>query len=390
MLRKHRDLLISVVVGVLLVSGAKGQQPLNDADSKRIAHLLDTDRSPDLLQCTIQPVKPMLDFAFRLDVGYIVTCPSLQFEGHASNVAIFARVTPEGGKPLMLGQGYDLFVVPAKSSIHQDNIQMSGGFAAGEGKYQVEVLVGDKETGRTSRKSWSVRVKRSHQQRAEQVAIPPGTIFPLGVRPWPIKTDTTGKGLRVTVLLNAAPASPWVTRLRAWDRTFLVESLSSLLKQIPCASVRLRAFNLQQQVELFRQDQFDDAGFTKLEDALEKLELGTISYQALQQRRRWLDMLMGYAREELIAATPSDVVIFLGPWRYFGGEIPRDQIPTHETPEPRFYYFEYFPYWLRSHPPDALGTLTKGLDGTIYEMNSPADLVHSVQKMLAKVENRNK
>ena len=179
------------------------------------------------------------------------------------------------------------------------------------------------------------------------------------------------------------PRSP---KLRVWDRAFLVESLSSLLEQIPCTSVRLRAFNLDQQREIFRQDQFDDAGFQKLEDALQALELGTVSYQVLQQRQGWREMLLRYAHEELIAAEPSDVAIFLGPWTHHLGAFAHDATPGRETPNPHFYYFEYFPFWMRAHSPDALGMLTKRLDGTVYELASPADLARSVQKMLARVE----
>ena len=46
---------------------------------------------------------------------------------------------------------------------------------------------------------------------------------------------------------------------------------------VPCASVRLRAFNLAQQRESFHQDQFDDAGFTQLSESMRTLELGTAS-----------------------------------------------------------------------------------------------------------------
>jgi hypothetical protein len=148
----------------------------------------------------------------------------------------------------------------------------------------------------------------------------------------------------------------------------------------------LRAFNLSQQRELFRQNQFDDAGFVRLEDALQTLELGTVPYLVLQQRQGWLEMLLRYAHEELVAADPSDVVIFLGPWVPYSKGFSRDRIPGRETPNPHFYYFEYFPFRLRAHPADALGMLTKRLDGTVYEIASPADLARSVQKMLARMQ----
>jgi hypothetical protein len=384
---KSRLLLVSLSIWVLTVPQVKGQEPLNAADSEKIGRFLDSDRSPDLLHCSIQPRKPTLDFAFRFDVGYIVTCSLSRFGGRASKVFVFARVTPEGGKSLLLGEPYRLPEATAatKSSKLKRDVQMSGGFAVGEGQYQVEVLVADQETGRTSRKRWRARVARS--KGAAQVAVLPGSVIPIGVRPWPVKMDTNGKGLRVTVLLDAAPLNPRNPALRAWDRALLLGSLSSLLKQIPCASVRLRAFNLDQQRELFRQDQFDDAGFIKLAESLRTLELGTVSYRVLQQRQGGLDLLLDYANRELIAADPSDAVIILGPRTRYFAEVPRGKLKGRETSNPHFYYFEYFPGYFRgSQFPDALSSLTKRLDGTVYEIFSPGDLARSIQKMLTRVQ----
>jgi hypothetical protein len=388
---KSRLLLVSLSLWVLAVPPVNGQEPLNPADSERVGRFLDSNRSPDLLHCSIQPRKPTLDFALRFDVGYIVSCSLSRFGGRASRIFVFARVTPAGGKSLSFREAYRLAEATAatKSSNLKQNVQMSGGFAVGEGQYQVEVLVVDQETGRTSRKRWRVRVARRRSQGAGPVALPPGSVIPMGVRPWPIKMDTSGKGLRVTILLDAAPLNPRNAALRAWDRAFLLGSLSSLLKQIPCASVRLRAFNLDQQREFFRQDQFDDAGFMELAESLRRLELGTVSYRVLQQRQGWLDLLLDYANRELIAADPSDAVIILGPRTRYLAEVPRSKLKERETLNPHFFYFEYFPGYVRgSQLPDALSSLTKRLDGTVYEIFSPGDLARSIQKMLTQVKPR--
>jgi hypothetical protein len=388
---KSRLLLASLSIWVLAVPQVKGQAPLNATDSERIGRLLDRGRSPDLLHCSIQPRRPTLDFAFRFDVGYIVTCALSQFGGRASKIFVIARVTPEGGKPQLLGEAYRLPEATAgtKASNLKQDVQMSGGVSVGEGQYQVEVWVADQETGRTVRKRWRARVARSRSQGAAEVAVPTGSVLPLGVRPWPIKMDTSGKGLRITVLLDAAPLNPRSSSLRAWDRAFLLASLSSLLKEIPCASVRLRAFNLDQQREFFRQDQFDDAGFMELEESLRTLELGTVSYRVLQRRQGWFDLLLDYANRELIAPDPSDAVIILGPRTRYYAEVPRSKLKGRETPNPHFFYFEYFPrFWRTSHFPDAISSLTKRLDGTVYEIFSPGDLARSIQKMLTRVQPR--
>jgi len=382
-------LLVTLSLWVLPVPPVKGQEPLNAADSEKVRRFLDSNRSPNLLHCSIQPRKPMLDFAFRFDVGYIVGCPLSAFGGRASRIFVFARVTPEGGKPLTLREAFRLpeATVATKSSNLKQDVQMSGGFAVGEGQYQVEVLVVDQETGRTMRKRWRAQVARSGRQGAAQVAVPPSTVIPLGVRPWPIKIDTSGKGLRLTVLLDAAPLNPRTPALRAWDRAFLLGSLSSLLKQIPCASVRMRAFNLEQQRELFRQDQFDDAGFMELAEALRTLELGTVSYRVLQQRQGGLNLLADYANSELRAADPADAIIILGPATRYFAKVSFTKSKRRESPNPHFYYFEYFPgHWPGSPQPDALASLTTRLEGTVCPIFSPDDLARCVQKVLTRVQ----
>ena len=386
---KYVVLRVSLSIWVLAAAPSTAQEPLNAAESQSIGRVFDNDALPDLLHCSIQARKPMLDFAFRFDVGFVVSCSLARFAGRATKVLIYARITPEGGKPVLLGETYR--VAGAKPEVKarqlKQDIEMSGGFAVGEGRYQVEVLVLDQETARVSSKRWRTSVVRNSVRRAAQIAVPPGTVLPLAARPWPIRMDTSGKGLRITVLLDAAPLNPRTPALRAWDRAFLLGSLSSLLKQIPCASVRLRAFNLDQQRELFRQDQFDDAGFTELAETLRTLELGTVSYHVLQQGAGGLNLLEDYANSELRAEDLSDAVIILGPETRYFATVSLTKFKKRESPNPHFYYFEYFPGHLPgSLEPDALASLTKRLEGTVCPIFSPDDLARCVQKVLTHVQ----
>jgi hypothetical protein len=391
---KSRLLLFALSVWVVVAPQVRGQVPLTAAESEKIEHFLDSDHSPALLDCSIQARKPFLDFTFRFVVGYILSCPLRAFGGRATAIWAFTRVTPEGGKPLILGQSYWLpglspeQAAATNSSKLKGRAEASGGFSVGEGGYRVDLLLVDRETGRTTQKSWRVRVARRHREQAVPVAVPPATVMPMAFQPWPGKLDTSGKGLRLTILLDAAPMNPRAQKLRAWDRTFLLGSLSSLLSLIPCASVRLIAFNFDQQREVFRQDPFDAAGFMKLAEAFRTLELGTISYRVLQKRHGSLEMLVDSANREMTSADPSDVVILLGPHTFYDEQVPRRMLKGRETPYPHFCYFEYFPGYLRwaELPPNTLHNLTKRLDGSVYRIYSPGDLARAVQKMLARVQ----
>jgi hypothetical protein len=81
-------------------------------------------------------------------------------------------------------------------------------------------------------------------------------------------------GIRLTLLLDATATSASQTQL--WDYRFLLIMVKTILGLLPCRSVRIVAFNLDQQVELFRRDGFAADGWKDLEAALKGTQLSTI------------------------------------------------------------------------------------------------------------------
>jgi hypothetical protein len=252
----------------------------------------------------------------------------------------------------------------------------------GEGSYQVEVLTMD-ERGRSYQKHWSIRADRSGAQKQTPLAIPANTVRPMLLQPWDGKLQADGSGIRLTILVDVAPINPYVFKLRAWDRSFLMASLASLLQQTPCAAVRLIAFNLQQQREIFRQDVFNASGFLQLSDAIGSLELGVVSAKTLQNRFGWLEMLARLSNQELISREMSDVVIFLGPATLMDRRVPQEILKPRETANPRFFYFEYYPHWrVGAEFSDSIEYLTKARQGTVFKIHTPGELALAIQKML--------
>ena len=136
----------------LSVSG-NAQSLVSASDTRLVNKYLDQQTlTGDPLHCEIKPMAPLLDFAFRFDIGYIVRCPLKEFEGKESTVLTFVRVVPEGGERTVLGEAYKL---PAASDVMRSRTNIrklkefdfSGGFSAGEGLYVADVLVVDKATG---------------------------------------------------------------------------------------------------------------------------------------------------------------------------------------------------------------------------------------------------
>jgi hypothetical protein len=148
-------------------------------------------------------------------------------------------------------------------------------------------------------------------------------------------------------------------------------------------SVRLIAVDLEQQREIFRRDPFDDAAFRDLSRVLREIETATISVQALKNRNSPA-FLTAIANQELTAADPSDLVVFLGPNARSDASA-RPDLLSKKPGSPPFFYFEYIP-WAGSAFPDAIQNLTKALEGKTFQIHSPAELDQAIQKILTQLK----
>jgi hypothetical protein len=348
--------------------------------------LFDSPLEGKRLNCVVEPRSPFLDFAFRFELGYIIRCPLRDFDGKPSRIASILRVTPEGGQAVLFGQNYRIPGMPrdlaSTTDIRKVNaeISASGVVALGEGKYTVELALMDNRE-RVAHKKWKVTAARKRDEKKVQVMTHPFTATAVSTRLWPAR-PSPGNGVRLTILLDAAPVDPHALKLRAWDRTFLLDSIASVLREIPADRVRVIAFNLDQQEEIFRQDDFDRFGLGRLSRALRKLELGSISYRKLGQPQGWSELLTRLLRDEVEAKQPADAVIFLGPTTRLSDKIPKEALTLSREKRPRFYYLEYFPAWRRgSELPDAIHHLTAQCEGTVLKIHSPGEFAGAIDRL---------
>lgn len=384
MLAKPRLFLL-----LLMAGSAAAQLPLDPKTEKMFARLIENDSKSERLDCSVDTFTPFLDFSFRYEIGYVVRCPVRQFNGKKTALGTILRVKDGKGPLTTLGQFYSVPAIPAELKGKVDlqhlrnEIEFSGVFAAGEGNYEVQLLVFD-EHNRRHRKTWHAKAHPHGDEARANAAMEPGSVAPVSLPPWKgISSD--GTGLKLTVLLDAAPVNPFSLKLRAWDRSFLLGALSSLLRQTPVASVRIIAFNLDQQLEVFREDDFDHTGLHRLSAALNKLELGAVSYRILQQREGWQGLLGALMRDEVFRGRPSDAVVFLGPTiRVDKKVLPGWAASKNDTHAPLF-YLQYSPVPGREFP-DSIQYLVSAYDGTTFHLHSPGDLARAIVKMQGQLE----
>ena len=356
-----------------------------------VTDVFDSSTEHDPLGCTVDPVRPFLDFRFRFEAGYIVRCPVRIFGGKEQKVAALIRVTPEGRPPATLSSLYRVPGLPASIQDKTDlrrvkaEIETSGGFAIGEGRYGIELALLN-DGGRLYRRNWKIEAFRKRAEQHTTVALPPETVSPFSKPSWKGPQAQFGRGLRLTVLLDAAPIDPYALKLRAWDTAFLLDSVSSLLNNLPCQSVRLIGFNLDQGKEVFREEHFNSIGLERLSDSLQSLELGTISYRALQNRNSWADLLTGVSNQEVNSPNPVDAVIFVGPANRIAARIPKEAFDAAKGNKPRFFYLEYFPSWTRGAEfPDAIDHVVAEENGATFKIHAPGELAQAFQKLLGQL-----
>jgi hypothetical protein len=355
--------------------------PTQQATANRI---FDRSLQGNRLKCTIDRENPSLDFTFHFDAGFRISCPVLQFGGQRTRVWVLARVTPEGGTPVLLG----MVTIFRHSAIEPSLLartgtrvffHVSGGFSVGEGRYRVEVALSDSQN-RICRRAW--RIKIPHRwQNAVPAVLAANQVAPLSIPPWhgPQHKD----GLRLAILLSAASHNPRAPRLGAGYQMMLLQILSTLLQQVPCKSVRLVAFNLDQERVIYRADSFESTGFDDLQRAFNGLNLGVVSVQTLRKRDEWANMLTTLANQQLTAQPPPDAVIILGRSFRYVRKLPREMMMFHYEGMPGFFYFENGPDNLF---PDSLSFLIKSLKGKTYRVSTPHDLSAAIEKMLAHVQ----
>jgi hypothetical protein len=220
-----------------------------------------------------------------------------------------------------------------------------------------------------------------------RLAVPASTATAFPASSWNGKpSGPRVPGSRITILLDAVPINPYATKLRAWDRSFLLGALSSLLRETPAENVRVVAFNLDQQREIFRDEHFDAEGFAKLSRSLDNLELGTVSYKALR-KDGWAELLARLVNQEILRQDPSGTVVFLGPSTRNINKVPPTMLLPRKNDSPQFFYLEYFPVWrVGSEFPDAIHHATNACKGTVLKIHSPGEFAEAMRKVNERMQ----
>jgi len=330
--------------------------------------------------------KPQLDFLFRYEARFDISCPLGGAMLPGTSWLAFMRITNQLGKPKLMGEEFDIPQISRDATGEFDaplsglDVSLSGGFALGPGKYVVEIAL-TSPRGNAFLGRWRVKCGEDKAERHTPSALESGAVEPFQGASW--DGALAKRGLRLTVLLHVdMPGSWWAARFNMFNtsnREYLLQSLASLLHQLPVQSVDLIAFSLDGQTVFFQRNSLDAAGFLELKKAVEQEKFDTVSYQALR-KGSWAKFLVDLMRRQADSAQPPDAMVFIGPWGSHANEkLPQNLLGKLEFHNIRIFDLDYCKQ--TGTLPDGIERITKELHGTDYPIDSPRDLAHSIEAM---------
>jgi hypothetical protein len=395
--------LLLTLVGLL--APAEAQELISPQLLDHVNELFDRRLGEGSLKCHVRSWGPLLAFNQEYKAGFVIS-PNMAQLSLGEKLVAYLRVTPEQRDPVLLTVNFDLPVsLPSVPTGQPFNFGLAGEFAVGEGRYTVELLLVD-EKGRGFYDQW--RLKTGSHTAASP--LKPLTVSPLLPDSWDGKLDP--KGVRLTALLDATESSPNPARLRPSTSDYLLNVLATILRQVPCRSVKVVAFNLDTQKDVFSEDHLDGPGFTELARALRDVNTGVVSYPSLRPCA-WQDFLLAVVQNEASAPDPPDAVVFIGAATHFVDKPTTQKVEPVDRKLPLFFYLEYFavlPVFptgsdmyrgdyrripddngaayapeVMSGFPDAIDQLTRQLHGAVFRITSSKDVGPAVQRILAKL-----
>jgi len=366
------------IVVFLITAGLRAQALLNP--ERMSAAQKDFDRGfRDLpVSCDVMPIKPLLNFGFRFQAGYVARVPMNQYRGAGHAWTMITRVTPVDGSraPFYFGDRRRLPPVPPQT---KETFQVTGGFLLGEGKYQIDWKLTD-DSGRVCSHRWTIDAHLGRSERQIKPALPPDTVTDYGLRgATRIPQTDDAAPIRLTVLMHAAPINPRRTQLGPRDQMMLLGTLSSLLDRVPVRSVKLVVFNLDQQKELYRREDFVPESMGQVSRAIGALELGKVDYAVLRRKSGHLDLLSELVHEELDAKEPPDVVLFLGPQARTSDKLARAELERPQGLGTRFFYIQYRSLMpQQAGLPDTINYAVNRMKGKTMVIRTPGDFARAI------------
>jgi len=129
-----------------------------------------------------------------------------------------------------------------------------------------------------------------------------------------------------------------------------------------------------------RRDGFSPDSMDQVMQSLNELELGSVDYSVLKNRRGHVDILADLMNQEL--EEPSDLVVFLGPPARFSDKLPQAAVEKPRGAGPRFFYLQLQPFFrMTTNFPDSINFAVAKVKGKTLLIHTPGEFSNAIDQL---------
>jgi len=266
---------------------------------------------------------------------------------------------------------------------------LPGLFDVGEGKYHVSWMMRDRGD-RVCSFNWDVEASLPARDRQIAMEIPAAAVRASEKGPFqpepPVEREQRDGPLTIKVIVNFAPQDATSATLQPLDTSALVSILRSIARERRIGRFSIVAFNMQEERVIYRQQEAPQIDFPALGEALKTLNLGTVDFRQLAQKRSDAEFLSGLITREIKddRETP-DAVIIAGPKVTLGDSSSPDALRQIGEAKVPVFYMNYNLNPQANPWRDALGMAVRSLKGAEFTISRPRDLFFAWTEIMSRI-----
>jgi hypothetical protein len=201
-------------------------------------------------------------------------------------------------------------------------------------------------------------------------------------------SENAAKRLKVSIFLHVAPQSADSAALSPQDRQALLSMVRSIAREPQISRLSITAFNLAHSRIVFREDDVRQINFAALDNAINSLELGTITVDQLASRDAGARFFVELIADQ-VARRPADALIVVGPKILDDRAVPDELLRQLSDTGCPVFYLSYNPASDLKFGADLIGSAVKGWRGSEFGINRPVDLLSAWSKILSRITDGN-
>jgi len=352
------------------------------------AAILEAQETRKDIGCTVTPNKPALGFDLKFHAGYDVAVPLKDLAGQDNLLTMVFRVTPDGrpGDAAYFSQRTN---VPQIDNDAKGDAVLQGLFDVGEGKYHVSWMMRDRGD-RVCSFNWDLEASLPSRDRQIAMEIPAAAVRASEKGPFqpepPVEREERDGPLSIKVIVNFAPQDATSATLQPLDTNALVSILRSIARERRIGRFSIVAFNMQEERVIYRQQEASQIDFPALGEALKTLNLGTVDFRQLAQKRSDAEFLSGLMTREIKDDREKpDAVIIAGPKVTLGDSSSPDALRQIGEAKVPVFYMNYNLNPQANPWRDALGMAVRSLKGAEFTISRPRDLFFAWTEIMSRI-----